>query len=820
MPNQEVSSPAGGSATAVGMAFQHRVGAWLAVRILAETNASPLWGWPNSSTIEFIRCETEQPVDDIMVGSSDNGLAFIQVKRSISLERNSDSPFAKTVAQFVRQALRPPVLNNRPVRPWDRILDFRRDRLVLAVGPDTSGKVTSTLASVLTKIRSLREGASVEEAAVSLAEKETLSITCDHIRAAWQTHSGTAPSDDDIRKLLSITYVEVLNVESGCREEREATDTVRSTILLRPAEAQAAWTTLIDECSSLASRRGGHDRRELQKFLAAAGFSIRAARSYQNDIQKLKDYSSDTIKALANFARISISDEKISIQRPSTLELRTAAELGSLLVTGEPGLGKSGALHDLAAALQDDGHDVLVVAADRVESSTAAALKSELGLEHSLSEVIENWHGDGSAFLITDALDAARSEFGMRMLRELIQAVLQQKGRWRVVASIRKFDLRYNSGLRSLFSTQPLREFQDPEFPGTRVFLVPRLGHEEISQLKSQSEPMAQLIDAIDAGPNQEMRDLIRIPFNLRLLGELIGEGLTPEDITPIKTQLELLDRYWQERVIRADHKGDSREAVLRKAVMKMVENRALRVARVELALDTTSGPILDDLLSSNLIQEHQISLWQPDRYTLAFPHHLLFDYAVARLLFRGDPARLVQQIAADPERIVAFRPSLALHFRHEWEMDKIKRSRFWELVFRFAEASDIPLIGKIIGPTEAVELFQRIQDFEPLLERIDEEQRQTPVGDSAKTSVRHLVNALAARRLPSERLVGLKAQPWCQLAVALSGYVEVLAHPLGHLLDLISNHAEALTPEQGGLVNLAARRLLAHVWSDEKKEL
>jgi hypothetical protein len=247
MPNQELSSPAGGSATALGMAFQHRVGAWLAVRILAETNASPLWGWPNSSTIEFIRCETEQPVDDIMVGSSDDGLAFIQVKRSISLERNSDSPFAKTVAQFVRQALRPPVLNNRPVRPWDRILDFRRDRLVLAVGPDTSGKVTSTLAGVLTKIRSLHEGTSVEEAALSLAEKETLSITCDHIRAAWQTHSGTAPSDDDIRKLLSITYVEVLDVEPGCREEREATDTVRSTILLRPDEAQAAWTTLIDD---------------------------------------------------------------------------------------------------------------------------------------------------------------------------------------------------------------------------------------------------------------------------------------------------------------------------------------------------------------------------------------------------------------------------------------------------------------------------------------------------------------------------------------------------------------------------------------------
>jgi hypothetical protein len=50
------------------MSFQHRVAAWLAVRILAEGNAGPLWDLSSSSTVEFIRCETEQPVDDIMIG--------------------------------------------------------------------------------------------------------------------------------------------------------------------------------------------------------------------------------------------------------------------------------------------------------------------------------------------------------------------------------------------------------------------------------------------------------------------------------------------------------------------------------------------------------------------------------------------------------------------------------------------------------------------------------------------------------------------------------------------------------------------------------
>ena len=68
----------------------------------------------------------------------------------------------------------------------------------------------------------------------------------------------------------------------------------------------------------------------------------------------------------------------------------------------------------------------------------------------------------------------------MRMLRDLIRAILQQRGRWRVVASIRKFDLRYNSELRTLFGDQPLSQSQDPEFPAIRAFLVPRLSQEEI----------------------------------------------------------------------------------------------------------------------------------------------------------------------------------------------------------------------------------------------------------------------------------------------------------------------------------------------------
>src|SRR5271166_225591 len=819
MPNEELSSQAsgGGAATAAGMDFQHRVAAWLAVRILSEADVDPIWSYPSSSTLEFIRCETEQPVDDIMVGISDRGLALLQVKHSLSMERTAGSAFGKSVDQFVRQMLRPGGPNPHPDKPWERAIDFIRDRLVLVVGRTASLTITSVLPTVLQKIRFLSENASLSDSTDTEAEKDALSVTSNHIETAWRALSAKSPCERQIRELLSLIYVQVLDVDPGGTEEREAKDTLRRVVLLRPSEADVAWVTLIEECTRLATLHSGGDRHHLRTILDRAGIGIRAPRSYQNDIQKLAAYSLDTIKSLASFATISIGrNNPLKIDRPSTRALRAAAESNSILVTGEPGSGKSGALYDLAVALQNDNHDVFFIAADRVESSSLNSLKQELALDHSLVEVLENWYGNGPAYLITDALDAARSEYGGRMLHELIERTLLLRGRWRVVASIRKFDLRYNRRLRALFPAGQPEQHQDPEFADTRHFSVPRLSPEELYEVGTQSESMRVLIDAVNTGTNKEIQELLRIPFNLRLLGELIGEGLAVHQLTPIRTQLELLDRYWQERVIRADHYGDLREGVLRRAVSKMVGNRVLRVARIDITEDSVSGPILADLLSADLLQEHQVPMSPPDRYTLTFAHHLLFDYAVARLLFRTDPPRLVAEIASDPERVVAFRPSLALHFRHEWEMEVVYRSRFWNLVFRFNEAPEIPLIGKIIGPTEAVELVEKIQDLKALLVRVTEESEFGANNRHGRDALRHFVGALMTRGSSTDQLAGPNAKPWCEFAAALSKSVAVVAYPLAQLTTLLSERFGSLTPEQRTFVNTAARSLLDHAWSND----
>jgi hypothetical protein len=321
-------------------------------------------------------------------------------------------------------------------------------------------------------------------------------------------------------------------------------------------------------------------------------------------------------------------------------------------------------------------------------------------------------------------------------LRDLIKEVMQQNGRWRVVASVRKFDLRYSPELRELFKGDPPSKFSDPELSGIRHLNVPTLDQDELSQIEPQSPELYSLI----VNAQSELRDLVSVPFNLRLIADLIGNGMDPAHFSPVRTQLQLLDRYWQHRVLRNDGYRDAREDILRRACGEMVEQRRLRVDRTAVAIPDSS-PRLNDLLSNYVLAEWRPSpAAAPDSYVLTFSHHVLFDYSVERLLLRGDPAQVITRFAKAPEMVLVVRPSLELYFENSWKLDK-RHERFWDVVFRFISESRIPEVGKLVGPSVAARLANQPLDFEPLFELLKspQESRQK-VADAA---LRHLIGAL-----------------------------------------------------------------------------
>lgn len=310
--------PAGGAATASGMNFQYCATAWVAVWVLAEKEVSPPWDLPVGTTLEWLRCETEHPVDDLLVGTSDGGFVFSQIKHTLHLSMATDSALASAIDQFVRQF----------VTHWERPLDPARDRLVLITGPSSSVPLRVHLPVVLGRLRRPAHSQSLDDAAANKEERRALAVIVGHIKRSWQAALGVSPSDDEVQQCLSLIRVHVLDIDAGGVATQEAKDRLRATVLCNPEQAEMAWALLIALCAAFAAGRSGTDRAGLQQVLLDAGIDIQASRSYRDDIERLRTYSRTTADFLAHLAHIRVGTTKIKIQRRSIEELRRVAEDG------------------------------------------------------------------------------------------------------------------------------------------------------------------------------------------------------------------------------------------------------------------------------------------------------------------------------------------------------------------------------------------------------------------------------------------------------------------------------------------------------------
>jgi hypothetical protein len=290
----------------------------------------------------------------------------------------------------------------------------------------------------------------------------------------------------------------------------------------------------------------------LRRDLKTAGIRLKPSHAYEADIARLKQLSTRTLNDLLDQSRITLQGTTLKATRTVVQVLSHAARESSLLVVGAPGAGKSGVLYELGTTELEQGNDVLMLAVDQIAARSLSDLRLEIGLEHELSDVLTNWPGESLGFVLIDALDAARGDLLETALRNLMRSTVGAQTRWRVIASVRKYDLRYGTDLRQLFSGNILLKeaigFRDPEFPFVRHISVPLFSSEDLRQLCEQSLGLNHLLQI--APP--ELSELLKVPFNLRLMAALLDTGLSPEELTPVQTQIELLERYWEARVTRS----------------------------------------------------------------------------------------------------------------------------------------------------------------------------------------------------------------------------------------------------------------------------
>ena len=813
------STHGGGSATQSGIDYQNRVAAWFAVGILVEQEATPPWELSADTTFKFLRCETEQPVDDLLIGTSQGGNVFIQIKHRVSLSRDIQSGFGKTIDQFVRQFL---IYRNHPPgqRPWERELRDEYDRLVLITSPSSSSTIREDLPNLLAKIRRLSPAQSITDASAGSQKlQNSLESTLTLINNIWQNLTSELPNENEQRQILQLIRVQILDVDINGNDEQQAKDRLRASSLSDPTQSEVAWTSLINFCAQLAINQSGADQAIFQKHFLQSGISFKPSRKYQRDIELLTQYSQTTLDSLSELAEVRVGDEVVKIKRSVIQSLRAAAEQSSLLVTGEPGAGKSGTLYDFAKELQSDARDVVFLAVDRIEANSAGELREDLGLEHFLDEILRQWNSPHTGWLVIDALDAARSAQSVKTFRDLMAATIKIPNRWHVVVSIRKFDLRYSPELQRLFrgNVHVPKTFLDSEFQNIRHINVATLSDDELTAIRPQSRVLADFIDRADV----KLKQLLAIPFNLRLMADLIGLAINPESLAPIQTQIELLDRFWQERVIRSDDLGDAREALLRKAVEKMVETRSLRIHRQELfegKVSDTTSQLLKDILSSNTLSEWKSSSQvKVERSILTFTHHVLFDYAVSCLIFRGILDETLKRIEQEFDLVLAVRPSIVFLFQHLWFLER-NRNSFWTLVLNVIQSDHIAEIGKLIGPSVAADLIQKANDYQPLFDAL---QGQSSQNEALCKTFSHLIGAVLVNSSKTTRpLAGPNSPPWCNLIEQCSHYLNLrLFYAVRPLLWDICKQPKILTPEQLQLAGTAARKFFEFAWGERLQQ-
>ena len=768
--------------------YQAGVAAWFSTQILAEKNASTSWELEAGETFEMVACHTDNPVDDILVETSRNRRFFINVKIKVDNEKSEKSDLAGFADQAVRQ-----FIQNEQLRESN-------GRILLITSSKSSPKIKETLRSLFMAVRNNR-GQPLSKIAKNAEEKSVLENFINHAKTFWKRSTNRTPNENQLRQLLESIWIQILDIDKGESDEGTAQIILNSLLTKGNKSGENAWNLLIKHCWELFKRSETTDRRRLQSELGRLGLRLKAAPSFQEDIETLKKLSRKSLTRLRKYSVIMVGEKEIKISRPVKNALIAAAEEKSIVVTGDAGAGKSGVLHDLVDDLMTAGRDVVFLSVDRIKAISESSFREDEKLEHNLDEILDGWIGDEPAFLVIDALDASRDPDKAGFLNNLIEDIILLKNRWRVVVSIRRFDLRNNSVLNGLFSGQPVAEYALPEFPNLRHINVFTLQAEEMMQVFSQHWDFAELYN----NGGFSLQKLLFLPFNLKLIGELFGDNVKFEELSPIQAQIELLERYWQKRVRDSVYDADANELALAKIVKLMVERREMQLSRLEI-LEVVPEKTLGEILHQDILIEGRSSNGRIDTSVIDFPHHVLFDYAVARLVLRGTQNTLYEKLENDRELVLAIRPSLLYHFQYELLKGE---QHFWEQLFKTYQSDKIPTIGKLVGTSIAVNSAKSVDFFEPLFRKlagIDAEDKKP-----GKKVLSHISHELRYRSsLPSDNPILNHIQLWLDFLEKLSGQltpetVNDVRYIFWNFIDRMIN----LSSEQFLTLGVVARRLL-----------
>jgi hypothetical protein len=772
---------AGGRATEAGMDFQAEVGTWLAAHLLARMPIGGRFGLSTTALPVSIQLETGDGLDDIRLEHDDSSRIDLQTKTSAGLAANPLSPLGKTISQLVRVMM--------DCRAAGVHVDPSKACAVLAV----AANAPRTLDALELGCRAFDLGGSwgTTKAGRSAAEREALDLFAIHARSAWATHSAIPPTDDELVSMARLFRIVRFSMDEGEDNWREASRLLGTRLYGSEAAGDAPLRGLKSIVRSMIGNGAPANRAGLLRELRRLGHNDVGAADYTADLERLSAATEVELRRLVGHTRLPIAGG-ILIARVSDGPLAAAADTGSLIVAGEPGAGKTGALVTLAQARRAAREMVVFLSVDRFPGvAITANLQSELGLVHPLTDVLTAAPGSGRKLLIIDALDAARGGPAEGVFAQLIELLGASAPEWTIIASIRTFDLRNGRRYREAMpGTSPDPAYAVAGLDNVRHFQVPRLADDDLDSVGVADAHLGALL----AAAPEKLRDLLRNVFNLSLAAQLLADGASPDSIRTVATQSDLIDAYEDRRLV-----GTPSHRAAAAVVHSMVARRRLTVRKVVVGHDQ-----LDTVIQSGVLAE--------SGDLVSFAHHVLFDHVAGRFFLEwDDPARLIDQLGGDSSIALMLAPALRFAIERLWRQDGNGKAHVWGLVADIYADPDVDPVLANVALRTAIERVEAKADVLGLVDLIAYRTKD----DSLATMLSRLARFVGLAVDTVGSIVPADALAWAVVAdAAIRTGSRDLSDATRFLINTLFEKGDLAEPELLGVFNSASRALLTLAWA------
>lgn len=401
------------------------------------------------------------------------------------------------------------------------------------------------------------------------------------------------------------------------------------------------------------------------------------------------------------------------IRNEVEMSLRDFILSGNGIIIGPPGIGKTYLLKKICSKFRDEKIPYLYLPIDKFDIENSKDLEDLFQYKGDFIEGLSNLPDiqQSKGYIIIDSYDAAKSETSKKFFLNLIERALTElKGKWQVVVSVRIFDAKKSQRLLELFpyvlggksSNYQLSEIH------CRHFLVPKLTDIELKEALGNIPS----ISRSSIRSNKELCDLLKIPFNLWLLEQILMSDDSVHEFRKINTQVELLDYFWRKR-IQDSTLWEDKQVILKAATQKMVELKQLFV-NIESIYQSDKKEAWTALLSDQILVESSKS-----GQKIAFSHNILFDHAVSNLLLDESEQHFFSFISEDISRQLFLRPSLDFYFTRLWYSNP---KQFWKTFWKILRSQEVNLniLLRLTSINVIINEVRKVEELNPIFSQLE----------------------------------------------------------------------------------------------------